>query len=195
MLANNKNRMFKKITILTLLLFITASFGCGKYNVETNLTEEQIADYEARIQENLEVLREGSLNLEDELTATQTIGVLYENLGEYKKAIKYYEASLELDSTDYLALNNLASLYSRVGEQEKAKEYIAVLYLNNQSSRDVISDAVRIYTENKDYDGAIQIITAYGVYLSSQGEISEEDQSYLSEKYGYIQRYQAKHGN
>jgi tetratricopeptide (TPR) repeat protein len=192
--------MFEKITsiktivaIALITVFALTLSGCGKYSVDKNLTAEQEASYKNIITEYSDILAGGAIDSE-KLTALQELAVAYDALGNYKKAIEYYDLILAADPVNFIALNNITVIYEEVGEIDMALNYVNLLYTYYSDQEGVVSDAIRIYLEVDNFETASQIITAYGQYLTTTEEgISESDQSFLSEKFGLIQRTEAVH--
>jgi tetratricopeptide (TPR) repeat protein len=60
---------------------------------------------------------------ENDFSALLRIGVNLNLLGDKKLALKYYEKALKQDPKNFLALNNVANIYSDLGDYQKAEEY------------------------------------------------------------------------
>ncbi len=86
----------------------------------------------------------------ENLDALFEVAFRYQQLGDWGKAVKYYEKVLELVDTDFATLNNLAYIYEEMEDYETSAEYIKLLYEANQSNIEVIKDAVRILLKSGD---------------------------------------------
>jgi len=60
---------------------------------------------------------------ENDFSALLRIAVNLNLLGDKKLALRYYEKTLKKDPKNFLALNNVANLYSDLGDYQKAEEY------------------------------------------------------------------------
>ena len=78
----------KKTLILTLVFTLFLSACSSKWNELPNpgITDEQIVYYENIIEEG-----EAKLKDSDSISTSTDVAFAYEQLGELKKAIKYYE--------------------------------------------------------------------------------------------------------
>jgi len=82
--------------------------------------------------EYLRALNSPVINRKDEPVMTYyQLGKLYGQIGSYEIARAYYEKALSLKPDLSLALVNLASIYDRKGERQKADQYLLRAYKNN----------------------------------------------------------------
>jgi len=112
--------MKKLALILICALFLTA---CGSYNIQVDLTPEQRAEIEAKIEE----LKEEIENFQSENTDLAWRPIIkmaeaYEDLGELDKAIKTYKDVLDSGKKTRAIIHNLGRLYEKVGEYDLAIE-------------------------------------------------------------------------
>lgn len=132
----------KKITsllILSILLFTAC--GNGKWDkTDKDITPEQKAHEEKIISDQMALLKNDPNNTD----ALFQIAFEYQFLGDYKKAVDYYEKVFEIDAKHVPALNNLADIYEQVEEYDKAAQYIKLLYPLMPDNSEAIKDTVRI---------------------------------------------------
>ncbi len=177
--------MNKKILISTLLLSSVLFFvGCSKYQVaKPNLNPEWVEEYKTTIQEGKTALEEEGITEEEKIQTFQDMAVAYNRLGNYAKAIDYYEKVLALHPTDYLSLNNMVAIYEEVEEYEKAIPYARTLYTDNSENQEVVRDAIRVHLQIKDTTNAQLILNDYASKYQS-----DETSPFINEQYEYIQR-------
>lgn len=172
-------------------LIITAAIvlpACGK-TVEKNLTEEQKGEYELTIQEAKEALK-ASQDLTDQERAEelQKVAVSYERMGQYSKAINYYEEILKLIPSHYVALNNMVAMYEELGDFEKAEEYVVPFYGQYKDNKGlnlkVVKDTIRILVKMHKFDEAQLVLEEY-----TRNYQSKETQAIISDQFEYIRRF------
>jgi tetratricopeptide (TPR) repeat protein len=177
----------KKIISITAILTLLLS-GCmfgGKWNQpDPNMPQELKQKAENAISENLETLKETP----EELGALLEVAINYEQLGNYKKAVGYYEKLIELSPFHFVALNNIAPVYEIVEEYDLAAKYIKTLYEQNPTNTEVIRDTVRILLEADELDDAQAALGNYAKLFREAGDTSE--QPTISELYELIHQYQ-----
>ncbi len=177
----------KKKNLLLAALIIACPFfliACSKYQVaKPNLKPEWIAEYRTTISDGKAALEEADITEEEKIQTLQDLGVAYDHLGNYAKAIEYYEQVLVLVPTDYVSLNNLVSIYEEVKEYEKAIPYARILYTSHSENQEVVRDAIRVHLQVKDVTNAQTILTDYASKYQS-----EETADFISEQFEYIQR-------
>ncbi|HZL57353.1 MAG TPA: tetratricopeptide repeat protein, partial [Bryobacteraceae bacterium] len=71
--------------------------------------------YSGDVQQSVVALEKSRVGIPDSGPIIRDLGMLYEELGKKDTAKKYYEQAIKLDSTDPLALNNLAYLIAENG--------------------------------------------------------------------------------
>ncbi|MFA4917464.1 MAG: tetratricopeptide repeat protein [Syntrophales bacterium] len=176
----------KKIISITAILALLLS-GCmlsGKWNQpDPNMPQELKQKAENAISENLEILEENP----EELGALLEVAVNYEQIGNYKEAVNYYEKLIELSPFHYVALNNIAAVYEIVEEYDLAAKYIKTLYEQNQTNTEVTRDTVRILLEADEPDDAQAALENYAKLFKEAGDASE--QATISELYESIHAY------
>lgn len=179
----------KKLISLSLLLTLSLS-ACGSDSWQQDvsyLKPEQIEKSNLAIEENLKKIEETP----ELVDGYFQLGFHYQALGQYKKAEKYYNLTIELDPAFSTPYNNLAVIYEEVGEYKKAAVVIKELYqLNPPNRQEVVSDAIRIYLKNEDPDSAQAILTDYTQSL--EPEDKAKYQSVISELFDQIHNYRQK---
>lgn len=132
----------KKIISLFILstLVFTACTGSKWDRPKPEITPEQRAYEEKIITEQQAILEKDPTNIK----AMFEVAFEYQFLGDYKKAVEYYEKVLENDKNHIVALNNLADIYEQLQEYELAADYIKKLYPLMPDSTEAIRDTVRI---------------------------------------------------
>lgn len=101
---------------------------------ETRVHNQQI------IEEQLVILEEDPANRD----SLFEVAFRYQQLGEWKDAIKYYKKVIEVSPTDWAALNNMAYMYETMGDFDLAASYIKSLYESDPGNIEVMKDTVRI---------------------------------------------------
>jgi tetratricopeptide (TPR) repeat protein len=177
-----KTSMFSILVIIAIMAFS----GCSpKYSVETDLTPDQVKQYEDKIQEDTQNLdnAEAELTVEEKVKLLESIGVNHERLGAYDKAITLYEEILQLDPENYLALNNIMKIYDEVGEKGLASDYAKTLYQYYGQFQNATADVIRILVKNGEFENAKLSLEEY-----ARNYQSPETQQFISEQFEYIQR-------
>ena len=130
----------KKILTLSLLALLLTSCS-GKWNqADPEMPEELRTLHEEALEAELATLEEDPANSD----ALFGAAFRYQQLGDWKKAVKYYEKVLELSPADWASLNNLAYMYETMEDYDQAAFYIKKLYESDPDNTEVISDTVRI---------------------------------------------------
>lgn len=175
-----RSHAFKPLfAILVLTLLLTS---CGKYSVEVSLTPEQVTTYESQIAESQMILGAEASTDAEKISAYDTMGFAYQMMGDYKEALDLYEDALRLNPRDFIALNNSAVIYEDVGDLERASRFILVLYTENPTNQQVVSDFIRIYVELGDTETAMTALESFATWTSTQ-ENSAEYTSWISQKF------------
>lgn len=183
--------MKKIIPIAAILASITLLFsGCmfgAKWNqLDPNMPQELKQKAENAISANLDILKETP----EELGALLEVAVNYEQLGNYKEAVNYYEKLIELSPFHYVALNNIASVYEKVEEYDSAAKYIKTLYEQNPTNPEVMKDTVRMLLEADEPDDARAALENYAKLYREAGDSSE--QATISELFESISKYRGQ---
>lgn len=63
----------------------------------------------------------------NDFAAFLRLGVNFNHLGEKQRALEFYNQALKTDPKNILALNNVAEIYSDLGDYQKAEEYFLKL--------------------------------------------------------------------
>lgn len=187
----------KKLTALivsTILMGVILT-GCSKYTVEKpELTKENIQQYEQAIEDGMGKLKNKDITDVEKVETLQSIGVGYERLGKYNRAINYYEQILEIAPTNFIALNNLVAIYEEVGELNLAEKYVVMLYesykQDTNTNQEVVNDTIRILTKDKKFDQALNVLQEYA--RDFQGDMTE---GFISERFEFISRMRDAEAN
>lgn len=174
----------KKLASTSLIILTLLSLtACGNkwYQPDPNMPDEYREHEEESLKENLSKLDEEGFGIETALE----VAINYQFLGDYKKAIDYYEQILDADVNHKVALNNIADIYEEVGEYETAAEYIKRLYAISQDNEETIKDTVRILLEADDYLNAQHALDNYASIVMADPE--SEYYEYDSEVVGGLQ--------
>lgn len=173
-----------QILVILILSFSGCMFGSRWNQPDPNMPQELKQKAENAISENLDILKETP----EELGALLEVAVNYEQIGNYKEAVNYYEKLIELSPFHYVALNNIAAVYETVEEYDLAAKYIKTLYEQNPSNPEVMRDTVRILLEADEPDDAQVALENYAKLYREAGNTSE--QSTISELYKSIRAHQ-----
>lgn len=146
--------MFKKLTIFFLgTLLLTGCLG-GKWNVDVDLTEDEIKWLDAKVIEfSLKIKNyeptEKITTPDPPLPYWLELARSYENLGKLGKALDTYEDAREFYSRSQAIENNVAKIYEKAGEYEKAVEQYQHLVEEFQEDK-YLRNITKIYIELKD---------------------------------------------
>lgn len=148
----------KKLFTFILLALILSSCSSKWDQSDPNMPDELRQQHEEVLEENLQTIEESE---ETNITALFEVAYRYHQLGDFLKAIDYYEQVLDYDVNHIVALNNMASLYEKVEEYELAADYIKRLYEVRQDEEEVIKDTVRILLKAGDAQNAEHALDNY----------------------------------
>ncbi len=139
--------MKKTLCALLLVLSLTATACSNKWDQSDPTMSADL------IEHNQEILDAQLAILEtapEDGDALFEVALRYQELGNWKKAVEYYEKVLTQDEYNFPALNNMAYMYEKMEDYATAAEYIKKLYSVNQANVEVIRDTVRILLEADD---------------------------------------------
>lgn len=194
----NKKPMKKKTfpwakqgLILSGLLLTTTLTACSdsKWQGDVSNLDEGWIDHQYEVIDEFEQKLEE--NPEDS-EALFEIAYRYQQLEDYKMAVKYYGKTLEVNPNNLTVYNNLASIYETVEEYDLAAENIMVYYQNNQSSVGAVKDAVRILLKADDPENANIALDTYAD--QTRDDASPENTQLLSDLKTQIYDYEVTHG-
>ncbi len=180
--------MKKILPTLALLLFLTAC--TDKWTVEHPDMPENLR---TQLEQNITVSEATLATDPSNVKALFSIGFAYDQLGDYRKAIEYYEKVLEQSENDNVTLNNLASVYESVGEYDQAAEYIKKLYVLDPTSPEVIKDTVRILLEAGDPTHATEAVTNFVNKNKESGTTDAATAQMISDLFVEIDKYKTAH--
>ena len=167
------------ITIAIVTLFAVALTACGMQVDTSNMPNEMREDYEQKLETYMEDYKNGEEALKVE--AAVEIGFIYMNLGDYDKAIAYYEEVLEYDAMHFTALNNIAVMYEEFDKIEEALEYQIRLYDANPLSKEVNGDIIRLLVANDELDKAQGVLETFAA-----NDTEGEHIQWISEQFGSL---------
>ncbi len=139
--------------------------ACGKnYVVEKpDMPEKLKTMYQEKLDKNFPIHDDEKAEPGARLIATEEIAFSYMGMGEYGKAIKYYEELLKNDPFYFPALNNIAVMYEELGEVKLALPYQAALYQNNKTNPEVVEDSIRLLVADGQYEDALRLLEAFAI--------------------------------
>lgn len=134
--------MKKNLSFTIFFLSISLLTACSSKwdHTDPEMPQDLIEYNQSILEEEFAILEE---NPED-LNALFEVAFRYQQLGDWKKAVKYYEEVLALTENDNVTLNNLAYIYEEMEDYEMAASYIKRLFEANPTDTEVIKDTVRI---------------------------------------------------
>ncbi|MBI2634401.1 tetratricopeptide repeat protein [Candidatus Peregrinibacteria bacterium] len=182
----------KKITsILIISSFLFAACGNSKWDkTDKDISPEQKTYEENIISEQMTILEKDSTDVK----ALFQVAFEYQFLGEYRKAVNYYEKVIKIDAGHIAALNNLADIYEQIGEYDTSAEYIKQLYPLMPDSAETIKDTVRILLLAGDDISAEQALENFAKLKREGGETSKETTKLISSLKQQIEDYQRSVG-
>ncbi|HEX2922171.1 MAG TPA: CHAT domain-containing protein [Bacteroidales bacterium] len=121
--------------------------------------------YEQSIRLLLEIEKLRTVDIDELISAYSNFGTYYLNLGEFEKALKYFNKSIEIenkyDLPSSLETVNIARIYANLKQNDKADEYF----------REGINQLISIRGDNNYRLGQFNIY--YGSFLEGIGKINE----------------------
>lgn len=175
-MLNKKGTFYILLTVITSVLIFVSCSNNPKWNrLDPNMPKELKEQHERVLKENLDKFEESK---DFDSVVVLEIAFRYQQLGDFKNAIKYYEKLLDYDPKHWVALNNLADIYEQVEEYRSAAEYIKRLYSERQNSIEVIQDTVRILIEAGDVGNAEHAIDNFEKLTVVEGMPIEEESQY-----------------
>ncbi len=133
------------IALITILILTLTSCSNKWQKDISDMPEELKQQHEEILEEHLAFLEEN-----ESIESSFEVAYRYHQLGDYKKAIEYYEQTLDYNVYYATPLNNLANIYEEVEEYDLAAEYIIRLFEVRQDSEEAINDTVRILLKADD---------------------------------------------
>lgn len=173
--------MKKTIILLTIPLLLASCTNKWDQS-DPNMPEELRASHQETLQEHLEILKEDEKNTDSLLE----VAFRYDQLGDFKKAEKYYKKILEIDAFHFPALNNLANIYEKVEEYDLAAEQIKTLYENYPTNIEVLRDAIRMLLKADEPEDAKSALDNYVAQVKNADEtlindLNDQINTYLQE--------------
>ncbi len=108
---------------------------------------------------------EEALELQENLTVASNLGLCYQRLGKDKKAVKAYERAIAIDPVNAYPYNNLAQLYIRQKNYEKALEFAKkATALDTKFHQAYAAQAVcyAVMGNREHYENALAVALQYG---------------------------------
>lgn len=145
---------------------------------------------DAQYQNELRIIRETKATIE---TTTEgfpyqaylDLGLHSETMQDYATAEECYQKVLETDETNYFALNNLAVVYERLGEKQKALELYAKLSDAYAESWEPLSDALRLFKELDRAEDGTKVLEHF-IQNYPEEKRDADFQKLISEKFKYL---------
>lgn len=111
-------------------------------------------------QKAIDILRQGLLELKNDLRLSLGLAKIYEDSGDYNNAISEYERAYEKDNNSVILANNLASLLSEYRNDESSLKRAKVLAdkLKNIDKPMILDTAGWVYYKVGDYAEAVNIL-------------------------------------
>lgn len=186
---NIVNMKLKSSIILLTLLLVSCAGGEWDQS-DPNMPDELRASHQEQLESALETLSGDSQNVK----ALFEAAFQYHQLGDYKKAVKYYEKVLEVNSTDWATLNNLAAIYEEMEDYENAAKYIMQLYPLDETNIEVINDTVRILLEAGDDLNAQNALENFSKKMIDPSQPDADIQKLVSDLYQDIMSWREENG-
>jgi tetratricopeptide (TPR) repeat protein len=101
-----------------------------------------------------EKLREKLENEPSDIYATNQLGILYFQEGDYSQALEYFKKHLELEPNNPLAYDNLGYAYEKLNQPEAAADIYLMGVLYDFS---FYEKAIKIYLDLQDFKSAQKI--------------------------------------
>ncbi len=179
-------------TLISFALLSTLILSaCGATNLDDayvepqNSTPEWTAMQEDILERNLAILEEEPTTM----SAIQEVAFRYQSLGEFNKAVVYYEQLLELNVAHFVALNNLANIYEMAEEYETAAEYLRSLYQVDQDNHNVLKDVVRVHLKIDDVENAQLAVDNYAKLTMDAANPDPEEEARIQSLNDQINEY------
>ncbi len=166
--------------------------SCGKnYVVEKpDMPEKLKTMYQEKLDKNFPIHDDENAEPGARLIATEEIAFSYMGMGEYGKAIKYYEELLKNDPFYFPALNNISVMYEELGEVKLALPYQAALYEKNKTNQDVVEDSIRLLVADGQHEDALRLLENFA-REDKEGQFT----SFISDEFEYISNAKDKATN
>lgn len=175
----------KKLIPLCLLALILTACSSKWDQSNPEMTDELRSSHEEILEESLATLEGDPENR----TVLFEVAFRYQQLGDWKKAVEYYEKVLEVNATDWATLNNLAYMYETMEDYEQSAIYIKRLYESDPGNTEVIKDTVRILLLNEDSLNAVSALENFA-RLKLDAENPDPDmQIFISDLYEEIYQW------
>lgn len=140
--------------LLSLSLLLSACGGPLGSNAPEDMPEELKQSFIDNIEVSLSQIDEGTTGI----TVYSDLGYAYQMLGEYDEAIHYYELILELDISNYQALNNMVDIYEDLEDTEQAREYAKLLYSYNADNASVLKKVIIVFLADDQPELALEAL-------------------------------------
>lgn len=173
------------------MLFLLLTACNSKWDQSDSNVDEAWADHQQELlDENLLILEEDPENFD----ALFEVAFRYQQLGDWKNAVSYYEKVLEQNENDWATLNNLAYMYEKMEDYDTAAEYIKRLYMVDQGNTEVIKDSVRILLKAGDVVNAEEAVANFEE-LAIDAENPNSDMDVLIDQlYDDIEEWRVENG-
>lgn len=163
--------MFKKLLLIISALFVLTGCLGGLEDIDVDLSEADQAKWKAQIVEWSEKIDNYEPN--EEFTTPEApvhfyvkLAYAHEQLGDLNKAFKVYQDGKEFYNRSQAFENNLAKLYEKAGDYDKALDQYYYLSEEFQEPK-YLRNMVKIFIETKDRINAEKFFNLW--QLSTQG--------------------------
>lgn len=171
------------------MMFLLLTACNSKWDQSDPNVDEAWADHQQELlDENLLILEEDSENFD----ALFEVAFRYQQLGDWKKAISYYEKVLKQNENDWATLNNLAYMYETVEDYDTAADYIRRLYIVDPGSIEVIKDTVRILLKAGDVVNAEEATANFEELATDPDNPNPDMDALIDQLYADIAEWRAE---
>jgi tetratricopeptide (TPR) repeat protein len=167
----------KKIIISLLSIILLCS--CGRLSKPEGMSDKQYQRELETIQEAKEKIKNHKEGFPHE--AHITLGLHSSVLNDNETAIKSYKAVLEVLPNNYLALNNLASVYDEIGKKEEALSLFKQLSILYPANYEAVNDSLRLFVELKRNEEGLRFLEDF--IRNYPNEKTEVFKSFISNEY------------
>jgi len=172
--------IMKKLLIICSLSLVLLSSCSNKWDQrDPDMPKEIVARNEEMLEKAMNLLDENPKDVDGLFGA----GFCYQQLGDWKEAVKYYEKVLVIEPTNWATLNNLAYMYETMGDYSKSAEYIKLLYQSDPTGIETIKDTVRILIKAGDSENALKALENFSTVTIDPKSPDEDLQNLISSLY------------
>ena len=162
------------LSLITVMLFVSSLAAPARAGMVADCNQE--SDPELRISGCTAVIHSGEYSGEDLAAAYNNRGFSYDDLGEYRLAIKDFDEALRLDPNYAYAYNNRGVAYDNLGEHRRAiQDYdqalrfdpgYAIAYNSRGNAYELLGEHRRAI---EDFNEALRLDPGYGNAYQNRG--------------------------